>query len=58
VGSGGLKTMPPASQIAGELNTLIPALCSTSACNNTSRVMAVTAAACAAAFGNAVMMIN
>jgi len=58
VGSGNLKVMPPASQIAGELNNLIPALCSTSACNNTSRVMAVTAAACAAAFGNAVMMIN
>lgn len=59
VGSGNLKTMPPAAQIAGELNTLIPLLCSgNSPCNNTSRVMAVTAAACAAAFGNAVMMIN
>jgi len=59
VGSGNLKSMPPASQIAGELNNLIPALCNgTSPCNTTSRVMAVTAAACAAAFGNAVMMIN
>jgi len=58
VGTGNLRSMPPASQIAGELNNLIPALCSTSACNNTSRVTAVTAAACAAAFGNAVMMIN
>jgi len=58
VGGGNLKTMPPAAQIAGELNKLIPALCTTSACDNTSRVMAVTAAACAAAFGNAVMMIN
>jgi len=58
VGNGSLHSMPQASQIAGELNTLIPALCATSACNNTSRVTAVTAAACAAAFGNAVMMIN
>jgi len=58
VGSSSLKSMPPASQIAGELNNLIPALCSTSACNNTARVQAVTAAACAAALGNAVMMIN
>jgi cytochrome c553 len=58
VGGGNLKAMPPAAQIAGELNNLIPALCATSACNSTSRVMAVTAAACAAAFGNAVMMIN
>jgi hypothetical protein len=59
VGSGNLHSMPPAATIAGELSTnLIPALCSTSACNTTSRVMAVTAAACAAAFGNAVMMIN
>jgi hypothetical protein len=58
VGSGNLNSMPQASQIAGELNKLIPALCTTSACNNTARVQAVTAAACAAAFGNAVMMIN
>jgi hypothetical protein len=58
VGTGNLHAMPPASQIAGELDKLIPALCATSACNNTARVTAVTAAACAAAFGNAVMMIN
>jgi hypothetical protein len=59
VGNGSLKVMPPASQIAGELNNLIPALCATSTCNgNAARVTAVTAAACAAAFGNAVMMIN
>jgi hypothetical protein len=58
VGPGTLTTAPQASQVAGELTTLIPALCSTSACDNTSRVMAVTAAACAAAFGNAAMMIN
>ena len=59
VGSGNLTTSPAASQVAGELNNLIPALCSTSACNgNPARVMAVTAAACAAAFGNAAMMIN
>jgi hypothetical protein len=58
VGSGNLTTSPQASQVAGELNNLIPALCATSPCNNTARVMAVTAAACAAAFGNAAMMIN
>jgi hypothetical protein len=59
VGSGNLSTSPQASQVAGELNNLIPALCSTSACNgNPARVMAVTAAACAAAFGNAAMLIN
>jgi hypothetical protein len=60
VGSGNISTAPQASQVAGELENLIPLLCTgTSPCNgNSARVMAVTAAACAAAFGNAAMMIN
>ncbi len=42
----------------GELDGLIGALCTTTACNTTARVQAVTAAACAAAFGSADMLIN
>ena len=41
-----------------ELNSLIGKLCTTSACNTPARVQAVTAAACAAAFGSADMLIN
>jgi hypothetical protein len=42
----------------GELDGLIGKLCSTTACNTTARVQAVTAAACATAFGSADMLIN
>jgi len=43
---------------AGELDSLIVNLCSTTACNTAARVQAVTAAACATAFGSADMLIN
>jgi hypothetical protein len=43
---------------SGELDKLITNLCSTSACTTAARVQAVTAAACATAFGNANMLIN
>jgi Concanavalin A-like lectin/glucanases superfamily len=57
----GLHSMPAASTMTGstgELDKLITSLCTTSACNNLARVQAVTAAACATAFGNANMLIN
>jgi len=54
----GLNSSPAASSVTTELGNLINALCSTSACNNTARVQAVTAAACAAAFGSADMLIK
>ena len=53
--------MPAASTITGptgELDSLIANLCSTTACNSLARVQAVTAAVCAAALGNANMLIN
>ncbi len=60
IGNGSLASQPAPTAITNELNTLIPILCNGSApCNgNPARVLAVTAAACAAAFGNAEMMIN
>jgi hypothetical protein len=42
----------------GELDGLISTLCTTTACNTTQRVLNVTAAACAAAFGSADMLID
>ncbi len=57
----GLHSMPAASTMtgaSGELDKLISNLCSATACNNVARVQAVTAAACATAFGNANMLIN
>jgi hypothetical protein len=57
VGSYTLSSQPAASTITTELGNLIGILCSTSACNNTQRIMAVTSAACAAAFGSADMSI-
>jgi hypothetical protein len=57
----GLHSMPAASTMtgaSGELDKLIVNLCSTSACTTVARVQAVTAAACATAFGNANMLIN
>jgi hypothetical protein len=43
---------------SGELTNLISELCTTTACNTVARVQAVTAAACATAFGSADMLIN
>ncbi len=54
----GLASQPGPTTVTNELNNLIGALCSTSACNNTARVMAVTSAACAAALGSSDMLIN
>jgi Concanavalin A-like lectin/glucanases superfamily len=58
---GGVKSVPPASTMtgaSGELDKLITNLCTATACNSVARVQAVTAAACATAFGNANMLIN
>jgi hypothetical protein len=57
IGSYTLSSQPAASTITTELGNLIGILCTTSACNNTARIMAVTSAACAAAFGSADMSI-
>ncbi|HEX3915344.1 MAG TPA: LamG domain-containing protein [Steroidobacteraceae bacterium] len=57
----GLHHQPAASTMTGptgELDSLIANLCTTTACNTVARVQAVTAAACATAFGNANMLIN
>jgi hypothetical protein len=51
---------PAASTITGptgELDSLVANLCSTTACTTAARVQAVTAAACATAFGSADMLI-
>jgi hypothetical protein len=54
-----MLSQPAASTVTTELNKLIGVLCSgSSPCNNTARVLAVTSAACAAAFGSADMSIN
>jgi len=58
LGNGQLASSPAASTVTNELGNLINTLCSTSACNNTARAQAVTAAACAAAFGSADMLIK
>jgi len=54
----GLHSQPAASTVTTELTSLINNLCTTSACNTTARAQAVTAAACATAFGSADMLIN
>jgi hypothetical protein len=54
----GLHSQPAASSVTTELGSLIGKLCATSACNTTARAQAVTAAACAAAFGSAEMTIK
>ena len=46
------------SAVSTELVNLIGALCTSSACNTQARTVAVTSAACAAALGNANVMIN
>ncbi len=59
VGGGSLASQPAAATVSTELNNLIGILCSGSApCNNTARVSAVTVAACAAALGNADVLID
>jgi hypothetical protein len=57
----GLHSQPAASTMTGptgELDKLITTLCTTTACTTTARAQAVTAAACATAFGSADMLIN
>jgi hypothetical protein len=57
----GLNSQPAASTMTGptgELDKLITTLCTTTACTTTPRALAVTAAACATAFGGAEMLIN
>jgi Concanavalin A-like lectin/glucanases superfamily len=55
----GMSNQPAASTVTTELTNLIGILCTGSnPCTNTARAMAVTAAACAAAFGSADMSIN
>jgi hypothetical protein len=56
----GLTTSPASTTVTNELTSLIGTLCSnTSApCTTTARAQAVTAAACAAAFGSADMLIK
>jgi Concanavalin A-like lectin/glucanases superfamily len=54
----GLHSQPAASTITTELASLINNLCTTSACSTAARAQAVTAAACATAFGSADMLIN
>jgi Concanavalin A-like lectin/glucanases superfamily len=54
----GLHSQPAASTVTTELGTLIGNLCTTTACTTTARAQAVTAAACATAFGSADMLIN
>ncbi|HWJ34382.1 MAG TPA: LamG domain-containing protein [Steroidobacteraceae bacterium] len=57
----GLTAQPAASTMtgaSGELDQLIGTLCTTTACNTSARVLAVTAAACAAALGSSDMLIN
>ena len=59
VGNGALTSMPAAGTVSTELNNLIGVLCSgSSPCTSTARVQAVTSAACAAALGNADVLIN
>jgi hypothetical protein len=54
----GLTTQPAATTVTGELNSMIGKLCTSSPCTTLARVQAVTAAACAAAFGSSDMLIN
>ena len=61
VGNGQLTTQPLASTLTGatgELDLLVGRLCLSTACSSTGRVMAVASATCAAALGNADVLIN
>jgi hypothetical protein len=54
-----MSSQPAAPTVTNELTNLIGILCNGSnPCTNTARTMAVTAAACAAAFGSADMSIE
>jgi hypothetical protein len=54
----GPYTAPTSTSLGtGELTNLINELCTTTACNTVARAQAVTAAACATAFGSADMLI-
>jgi hypothetical protein len=54
----GLTTQPAAASVTDELNKIIGKLCTSSPCTSQARVQVVAAAACAAAFGSADMLIN
>ncbi len=56
--TGPYSAATPTTLGTGELTNLIGKLCTTTACNTVARVQAVTAAACATAFGSADMLIN
>jgi hypothetical protein len=58
VGTGTLTHQPATSTVTTELTNLIGNLCTSSACNTTARVSAVTVGACAAALGNADVLID
>ncbi len=54
-----LASQPAAATVTNELGSLIGTLCSgASPCNNTTRVLAVTSAACGAVLGSADMLLN
>jgi hypothetical protein len=59
VGNGTLTHQPATATVTTELTNLVGTLCSSTACNsNPARVNAVTVGACAAALGNADVMID
>jgi hypothetical protein len=59
VGNGSLTHQPATATVTTELTNLVGTLCSGSTpCSSTARVSAVTVGACAAALGNADVMID
>ena len=59
IGNGQLQSQPSAAAVTNEIPGLIGTLCGAATpCNSTARVMAVTAAACAAALGTAEVSIE
>jgi len=57
-GSGPLTSQPAASTVSTELNNLVGLLCTSTPCTSAARVQAVTIGACAAALGNADVLID
>ncbi|MGO8830001.1 MAG: LamG domain-containing protein [Steroidobacteraceae bacterium] len=57
-GSGPLASQPAASTVSTELNNLVGLLCTSTPCSSAARVQAVTIGACAAALGNADVLID
>ncbi len=57
-GSGPLASQPAASTVSTELNNLVGLLCTSTPCTSAARVQAVTIGACAAALGNADVLID